>query len=269
MDSRWLISLSGSSPVVHSNVVITSSLLYVFLPSQTWWFSGNTAAPQMSLYSSSMLSVSLLSRLKSTLCSLPLKFNPFCFSVQIRHFSLPQALRPAGSADSTREKASFTDSRLRQPRKTQKKSRRKFANKIVLYSESEHFYWNNQRMWLHVFSRYSRTHGYLQAMACYSLWLAKLGYIFTNLAKVALPTHRAPSTVSPKCTAAPEKRTQVVLEVFRTTKVNITNHFFFQSHLNLNVHVYVYIKAISFLAKFLQNIYSKAKRSLENRGLIY
>lgn len=94
----------------------------MFLLSQTWWFSGNTAAPQMSLYSSSMLSVSLLPRLKSTLCSLPLKFNPFCFCVQIRHFSLPQALRPAGSADSTREKASFTDSRLRQPRKTQKKT---------------------------------------------------------------------------------------------------------------------------------------------------
>lgn len=33
--------------------------------------------------------------------------------------------------------------------------------------------------------------------------------------------------------------------------------------------IYVYIKAISFLAKFLQNIYPKAKRSLENRSLIY
>lgn len=153
----------------------------------------------MSLYSSSMLSVSSLPQLKYSLCSLPLKSNPCWFCVYIRYFPLPQALRPARTSDSTEEKASCHRFQTWQPGKTPEQSRRQTADKVMLYLESEHFYWNAivsefSCMYSAGIARYM---GACKVLSVIVYDLVKLGYIFTYLAKAMFPTPKAASTLSP------------------------------------------------------------------------
>lgn len=183
----------------------------------------------MSLYSSSMLSVSSLPQLKSSLCSLPLKSNPWWFCAHIRHFPLPQALRPAETSDSTEEKASCHGFQTWQPGKTPEQSRRQTADEVVLYPESDHFYWNAT---IREFScMYSA--GIARYMGTCKVWsvtiygLVKLGYIFTYLAKATFSTPKLPARYLPdKYIAAPEQGTWALLKVICTTNVNTAKYYF-------------------------------------------
>lgn len=113
--------------------------------------------------------------------------------------TFPQALRPAGTSDSTEEKASCHRFQTWQPRKTPEQSRRQIADKVMLYPESEHFYWNA------IVSEFSciysasiaRYMGACKVLSVTAYDLVKLGYIFTYLAKAMFPTPKAASTLSP------------------------------------------------------------------------